>query len=915
MTLAPAPARAGSPIAPKPPRARRLGQLAIDALAVIAIGVLTWHIATFARDAAGFPKGYDALGHISTVALILHNFPHFAWNYAWYGGMPAFPGSYPPLYSLLVAAGVAATGTTIPHAMVIAAGVIYVIAAGSCYGFVRVVGRSRFAALLAAVVLVAAPTIWAQSLMNGLYPRLSAMAFGDLATFFAALHARSGRRRSLVATSVALAAALACHPVVGIIEAVQVFAVLLALPRWPFERRLRHLVISVAIVSGLSAWFYLPYLIRFVSTGAYYLGHTLHALLPSVGIPYQALFWPTKQVPLAALSPLMLPAAVLVSLVSLALVRRPYRDRGLPLPAVAERPWMQRRRALSPALATTLALSVPIFGCLLYALVGHFANVSLYVNGIGTIDILAYAAWPLAAVIGVQLAALLRLPFHWKTPVRALAAALSVGALATMAVAVPLLPKSHVDLQNPDQQALINLLPAVSGQRQYRVAGTIDPETDWINAYTGAPENRGYFNQGILHLNDQVWMEDALGDPAESAAVRRFLVNWYAIRWLYAGSGPAAWSPYQGNPVRYRELAQTTVGPPYRTYAVRGAEPILSAEAAPSVLVVGPRIAYEYVMRTIAHAGAGPQSIVPVEGPPDLLDLTLSELERFPDVMLYGATISHPTKAASLLGAYVRHGGHLVVEAVGEAEALDEMAKVDPKLFPAGGWAANQVSHHWNFEPTSHDPLLRGVDLGKFGAPAYRHTQPWSTEVATALQPRARVALRIDHLATLVRSRDGAGEVVVDGLNLPYHAAVSRRGADGVLLANMLGLHLGHPSHRAAATARFLSADEATISVANRHATEILFKEDDFPDWHATLDGKAVPIWPAGPGMMAVLLPPKRTGPVTVTFRYQLSGMEWGSVGISLATVVAVVLFGLGFPWESLRRRARRFAERADLIV
>jgi hypothetical protein len=919
VTLAPAPPLAGEPV-PTPPahRRARLGRvrhLALDLLLVVAIGVLTWHVGTYARAAAGFPKGYDALGHFSTIQLILRNFPHFAWNYAWYGGMPAFPGSYPPLYSLLVAAGVAATGTSIPHAMAIAAGVIYVIATASCYGFVRVVGRSRLAAVLASLILVAAPTIWAQSLMNGLYPRLSAMAFGDLATFFAALHARSGRRRSLVATAIALAAALACHPVVGIIEAAQVFAVLLALPRWSFERRLRHLLGTAAIVAGLSAWFYLPYFVRFVSTGAYYLGHTLHALLPSVGIPYQALVWPTKQVPLAALSPLMLPAVAAVTLVSLALVRRPRRDRQLPLAAVVERRWMRRRQALAPTLAASAALALPALGCLFYALIGHFAHVSLYVNGIGTIDILAYAAWPLAAIVGVQLAGLLRLPARHKAPARALAAVLGVGTLATMAVVLPLLPKSHVDLNGPDQRALIDILPPVSGQRQYRVAGTIDPVTDWINAYTGAPENRGYFNQGILHLNDQVWMEDALADPAESASLRRFLVNWYAIRWLYAGSGPAAWSAYQGNPSRYTELAQTAVGPPYRTYEVRGAEPILSAEAAPSVLVVGPRIAYEYVMRTIAHAAAGPRSVVPIEGPPDLADLTLSDLERFPDVMLYGATIPDPAKAARLLGAYVRQGGRLVVEAVGDASALDAMAGLDPKLFPAGGWSANQVSRQWDFEPTPKDALLTGVALSRFGPPAYQHDQPWTTEVATALQRSAHVALETHHLALVVSSRDGAGQVVVDGLNLPYHAAVTRAHADGVLLANLLGLDLGHRSSPAPATTRFPSADEAQITLQSPTATEVVLKEDDFPDWHATLDGRPVQIWPAGPGMMAVLLPNHRRGPITVTFRYQLSAMEWGSAGISLATVAAVVLFGLGFPWAWLRRRVRRLLQQADLLT
>ena len=36
----------------------------------------------------GFPKGYDALSRLATIRLVLDNFPHLLWNYAWYGGFP-----------------------------------------------------------------------------------------------------------------------------------------------------------------------------------------------------------------------------------------------------------------------------------------------------------------------------------------------------------------------------------------------------------------------------------------------------------------------------------------------------------------------------------------------------------------------------------------------------------------------------------------------------------------------------------------------------------------------------------------------------------------------------------------------------------------------------------------------------------
>ena len=82
-----------------------LGRFALDLGIVAGLVWATWIVGSRSGAFTGFPKGYDAYAHLITIRLILHNFPHFLWNYAWYGGFPAYPGSYPPIYSLFYSAG------------------------------------------------------------------------------------------------------------------------------------------------------------------------------------------------------------------------------------------------------------------------------------------------------------------------------------------------------------------------------------------------------------------------------------------------------------------------------------------------------------------------------------------------------------------------------------------------------------------------------------------------------------------------------------------------------------------------------------------------------------------------------------------------------------------------------------------
>lgn len=876
------------------------------------LAALTGWIGWYAHDFRGFPKGYDAWGHLATIHLVLANWPHFLWNYAWYGGFAAFPGSYPPLYTLIAAGVVAVSGISIAHAMLLVAAGIYLVAIGSLYGFVRLIGTSRLAAVIAAALALAAPTLWAQSLMNGLYPRLTAMAFSDLATMLAAFYARKPSRFRMAAVALALAGAWCSHPVVAVIGTVQVMAVLIAVPRWPYEVRLKRAAVIAGIVMGLIAWFYVPY---FLKSTVYYLANPQHLLVAGSPIPLSVLFKPGV-VPLAALSAVLLPVTAALGLTMAFLLWRPRWARRLPPQALEGTGFFERRKQIAIQASAGAALMVPAAGCIAYGLFGYLVNAHLYLKGIEPIDVLAYAVWPLAAACGVVLGGILRLKGHaWRY---LLIGAVAVASVACLVLTVPILPRTNVDGHNPDQEALISLLPpqAAHGEQQYRVGGTIDPETDWINAFTTSPENRGYFSQGILHLNDQVWMEDTMASKTAPLGERRFILDWYAIRWFYAGPGSSYYGPYQNAPQDFSEIGSSSVGPPYRTYTYRQASPILAPVSAPTALVISSKYGYSLVLRSLAPADYGPRRVVPVEGHQDINDYSLAELSKFPVVVLYGFDASNVNAAARLLLSYEREGGTIVADEAGDIPLVN-------KLIAAGApvpiRAANnvEVSNTWGLRGQGSPRLLKGLDLSKFGPPLYGSSSPWLTVEASELKSGSKVVLRSDGHPVIVEGRVGRGKFIWSGLNLPYHEAVFGDRTESRLWGRMLtdSLAASRAAGTPGGTARIVSADKAIVSTTFGQASGVLFKEMDAPDWHASINGHSVAIYPAGMGMMYVPLPRRLSGRALVTFQYQLSAKELGSIGITVVTLFGLVIFVAGIPTGFFCRQLEHLLRRLGLLM
>lgn len=888
------------------------------------LGVLTFVIGVAAGAFTGFPKGADAWGHLSKVQLLLWDAPNVAWNRAWYSGMPYFQGSYPPLYHALVAGLVSVADVSIPDAMVaVAAGAGVVIVVGT-YGLVETVTGRRLPALAAGLLVVASPALWSRVLEAGLYPRFVGLAYMALGAWAAAAYARKGSGWRLAVAAACTAGAVATHIFVGAVAVAVATAVVWAVSPRPVAWRRTAAI--VAAVGGLTAFFSLPFLL--VSRGA-------GGLLSSdfAPLPFDALVRP------GARHSSSLPPALLALVAALGLgawwagrrVRSPHRLRvrswshGAPSRFARRRALRhplgevrlhnsaagRRRAEMGPAVRLALLLGAGAAVLVVYATLGHVWEDQPYLDWLDPLDSLVYVTWSLAVAAGLLaggLARVLRPPAG-----TAVAAGALVVAVLMVVVAVPGLDGRARDYDTPAKREILDLLPAEADSLDHRIAAPVDTVTDALNSRVPTPQVRGYQVEGRLYATWQAWIDLALAAPfVRSPEERRFLLDWYGVRWLYAGPGEQRIAPYRAEPDRYTLLDE---GASFATFAYAGATSILAATATPTVLVIGDDSNYELVMRALAPSVTDSRTLVPVRGGRHVDDHTLDELRRFDAVLLYGWAVHDRGAADRLLADYVRGGGALVVEAADQL-AFDAGGEEEP--WPVRRVVRRIVQGSWSFA-TSPDVLTEDLDLDAFAPPVFGGDAPWEVFVSGIPAPWATPVVTVRGEPVVMAGTIGDGRVVWSGLNLPFHAASYENAEESRFLAAMVltavaGGGGGPAADPEAEPAPEAEAEAETFAVDGEHRVAVvhagdgvLLRESAHDNWHATVDGRPVRVYHAGPDFMYVPLGPRADGPQVVVFDYRESRVE--HVGRSVTVLSAVLLAGAAVI-PPLVRRARRRAGR-----
>ena len=891
------------------------GQTLFD-LALIAGAVLI--VGARAHAFSGFPKGNDVWGHLAKTQFVLDNWPHISWNYEWYSGMPTFQGSYPPGYHILVALVAKLGDMPVATAMTRVAFVGVLAIVVGVYGTVRAATANRGVALAAAALMLGAPTLWSQVVTLGLYPRLLGLSCASLALAGATRLAVRGGRLTALGTALALAAALSMHPVVGVGAVPLVGAVLLLGPRPTLLRRAAQAVGVIALTSALASFFYLPLLLVGRSQSPW----TDHEKLLS----WRALGWPAGG-SLDGLGPLLLVPGVLVAVLA---VRTLVRPRVSPLNKAAlgvEVSWFASEEsgdALPPGappavlryaawrhgvalagfplrVASLLLVGVPVV--LVYGVIGYvLPGFRFYINGLQPYDLLVYPAWLLSTAIGLGLVAAWRLfGGHRLRLVRALRLAspalVAAAALVGLVAAAAIIPGGTRENNGVTDRTKIAMLPRPSGgQHQLRLATASDSTSNFVNAVSALPQTRGYQDHGNVQLDYQVWFERNLLGTEGSADVRRFMMDWYGVGWVFADAGSGPLSLYREDPGTFAPVEVKHSYSTLETFRNRDPAPILTARTTPTALVLGDQAHYDLVLRALASGGVASRELVTVHGPVAIDDVELADLRRFDTVLIYGAQLRSPDAVADTLRAYARGGGRLVVDDSEHDGVAHQLVGARQNPLPIKAINRISVMRHWDWT-VANDPVLQGIDTAAFGPPSYAGSGVWEVEAGTPVRGASALLTSGTHVVTATNAL-GAGRVTWSGMGLPYHASVFHSVNEGTFLGHLLSAD-SEPAANPGQTATFVNSERREITAAPG-ARGVLLKEHLAPDWHASVNGREVPLWSAGPGLMWVSLP-EHHGVVRVVFEYRLGLVERMGYGLSgLALLVTLMLALSGRLWRRL---------------
>lgn len=324
--------------------------------------------------------------------------------------------------------------------------------------------------------------------------------------------------------------------------------------------------------------------------------------------------------------------------------------------------------------------------------------------------------------------------------------------------------------------------------------------------------------------------------------------------------------------------------------------PIIKTTNAPSILIIGDdRLAYENIIRDLAHLNLNSRFVVPVKGPESLNKVSQDDLKKFDIVFLqyYKAGNNGWQK----LEKYVQSGGNLIVDTGGDVKESDtkkqNINEELPAVFPIKQTARGALGQDWNLSYSAEEPLLKDVNTKEFGPLKYEGG-PWNISYAevSSIRSWAHVILNQNDKPFLVAGQLGQGKVVWSGLNLSYHYNQYFSQAEGQLLKNILGSMIDLKDEGTLDFKVDRPKPEKVVIEGSNFKGAVL-KENNYGGWSARMlepYKKKLKVFKAGLGYSYVQLPSDVSGQAKVEFNYRGTAFNW--FFFLLAIIISIWLVG-----------------------
>ncbi len=823
-----------------------LGHL-LSILLLIGLGIF---LSFLFRIWIGYPTGSDAPSHIFRIEFIERFFPNYNWGHIWAGGMPLFLW-YPSILYLAVA--LLHNLTSAPNGLLLAVVSLaaIIISSFGIYGVVWEVTKKGFLSFVSACLYLSTPSIWSIAFAGGLYSRNFSLPFLTLCLFFAVrFFNRLSKERfskfDFILTVITLAIAVACHYFIGPAAFIVIFGLAIVFIKKFWQKILWIIKIFIPGIL-LSAFFTIPMIIMRSPSLHLIKGHGTYdpkfmfaswADIINDGIIF---IRDRKWDDLWSLSPFLIPVIALLVIIVLLFKRK---NLSYQKPAV-KLFWLYL--ILAGLLFVYCKWDLPFFR----------KN-----YGAGVFD-------PRMAlqVIPIFLAPLVGFLWHFLSTERKFWQYLSSVFLIGLFFWLPYrfiwnIDSTRISSYNPNiplSQTLKEYLP--DNQFNFRVGtGNYSNIASWFNSfYPYVSQTRDYLATSVVIPDDYFHLVVAAWQGETNIKETNFLFDWWAVKQFFVDPTEKVDTKFSQDKADYQYLTSDQ----FNVYQYNFPSPLLSSINTPSFLIVGSKISYDLIYRSLALGNLNSSYFIPVKGPEYIDDLDSVQLQKFPAIFLYNFKWKNKDKAQTILQDYQNSGGAIFIEENKEGWQSTQLNLTSVS-------AAEDVSFgkEWQLQLTNFgQEIIKKGDFDKFSPPIFDNG-PWHMRQAQSLSEEDIVLKNFDQ-PVLAAETKGKGRVIWSGLNFPYHILSYRNEEEADVFGQLLSWLVGKNDLEPEAIlkgeeneltyttssyiATFVNPQLWTVQL-KEPAKGVLFKEAYFQNWQAFADGKRVKLYKAGPTFMYVPL-------------------------------------------------------------